>query len=377
MQNVPETIWTAERCVYMDDQEILAQLPPRLLSWYAGSARVLPWRDEPTPYRVWVSEIMLQQTRVEAVKPYYERFLNALPTVEALAQAPEELLLKLWEGLGYYNRVRNLQKGAQVVMERYGGKVPASFEELRSLPGVGDYTAGAVASIAFGIPVPAVDGNVLRVTSRVLSRRDNILDPKVKRRVEEEIRAILPPQAGDFNQSLMELGALICLPGGAPKCLLCPLREVCRGFAQGTAPELPVKTKPKPRRREERTLFLLFSPQGRAALQKRPETGLLAGLWELPAGEGTLSRQEAEKWLFAQGLEWERLEPGPKARHIFSHVQWEMTSWVVRVRGEIPGFVWASGEQLRRDYALPSAFKAYVPLLRENGTKEGPQEEIS
>ena len=261
MQNVPETIWTAERCVYMDDQEILAQLPPRLLSWYAGSARVLPWREEPTPYRVWVSEIMLQQTRVEAVKPYYERFLNALPTVEALAQAPEELLLKLWEGLGYYNRVRNLQKGAQVVMERYGGKVPASFEELRSLPGVGDYTAGAVASIAFGIPVPAVDGNVLRVVSRVLSRRDNILDPKVKRRVEEEIRAILPSQAGDFNQSLMELGALICLPGGAPKCLLCPLREVCRGFAQGTAPELPVKTKPKPRRREERTLFLLFSPQ--------------------------------------------------------------------------------------------------------------------
>lgn len=230
----------------MDDQEILAQLPPRLLSWYAGSARVLPWREEPTPYRVWVSEIMLQQTRVEAVKPYYERFLNALPTVEALAQAPEELLLKLWEGLGYYNRVRNLQKGAQVVMERYGGKVPASFEELRSLPGVGDYTAGAVASIAFGIPVPAVDGNVLRVISRVLSRRDNILDPKVKRRVEEEIRAILPPQVGDFNQSLMELGALICLPGGAPKCLLCPLREVCRGFAQGTAPELPVKTKPKP-----------------------------------------------------------------------------------------------------------------------------------
>lgn len=207
--------------VFLEDREILAQLPGLLLPWYDGGARVLPWREEPTPYRVWVSEIMLQQTRVEAVRPYYERFLEAFPTVEALAAAPEEKLLKMWEGLGYYNRARNLQRAAQQVVELYDGEVPASYEALRALPGVGDYTAGAIASIAFQLPVPAVDGNVLRVISRVLCRYDNILDAKVKRRTEEELRQALPQRAGDFNQSLMELGALVCLPGGAPRCLGC------------------------------------------------------------------------------------------------------------------------------------------------------------
>ena len=185
----------------MEDRELLAQVPGLLLSWYDKNARVLPWREDPSPYRVWVSEIMLQQTRVEAVKPYYERFLTALPTVADLAAAPEEQLLKLWEGLGYYNRVRNLQKGAKAVMERHGGTIPADFDALRALPGIGDYTAGAIASIAFQLPVPAVDGNVLRVTSRLLDRHDNILDPKVKRRTEGEITAILPARVGDFNQS--------------------------------------------------------------------------------------------------------------------------------------------------------------------------------
>ncbi len=206
----------------MEDRERLAQLPARLLAWYDASARVLPWRENPTPYRVWVSEIMLQQTRVEAVKPYYDRFLEAFPTVEALAAAPEERVLKLWEGLGYYSRARNLQRAAQVVVERYQGQVPASFEALRSLPGVGDYTAGAIASIAFQLPVPAVDGNVLRVISRVLARRDNILDPKVKRRMEGELAGVLPARVGDFNQSLMELGAMVCLPGGFPNAFCAP-----------------------------------------------------------------------------------------------------------------------------------------------------------
>ena len=349
----------------MEDREILAQLPGRLLEWYDRGARALPWREDPTPYRVWVSEIMLQQTRVEAVKPYYERFLAALPTVEALAQAPEGQLLKLWEGLGYYNRVRNLQKGAQAVMERFGGRVPSTFEELRSLPGVGDYTAGAIASIAFGVPVPAVDGNVLRVVSRVLCRYDNVLDPKTRRRVEGELREILPARVGDFNQSLMELGALVCLPGGSPRCPECPLGEICRGRAQGAARELPVKAKAKPRRREERTLFLLFSAQGRAALWKRPPSGLLAGLWELPGAPGKLSRQEAEVFLKARGLEPGVLAPGPEGKHVFSHVEWRMTSWVARGLEEAPGFVWASREELSREYALPSAFKAYLPLLAE------------
>ena len=347
----------------MEDQELLKQILPLLLQWYDGSARVLPWREDPTPYRVWVSEIMLQQTRVEAVKPFYQRFLEAFPTVEALAAAPEEKLLKMWEGLGYYNRVRNLQRAAQLVVERYGGQVPASFEELRALPGIGEYTAGAIASIAFQLPVPAVDGNVLRVISRVLARYDNILDPKVKRRMEGEIREILPQRVGDFNQSLMELGAMVCLPGGLPKCLVCPLRGLCRGYAQGVAEELPVKTKPKPRKKQARTLFLLFSQEGRVALRRRPEQGLLAGLWELPGTEGALSREEAAAWLAAQGVPVGELSPGPEAKHVFSHVEWHMGSWVAQNVEEVPGFVWVTREELRREYALPSAFKAFFPAM--------------
>lgn len=347
----------------MEDQELLKQIPPLLLQWYDSSAMVLPWREDPTPYRVWVSEIMLQQTRVEAVKPFYQRFLEAFPTVEALAAAPEEKLLKMWEGLGYYNRVRNLQRAAQVVVERYSGQVPCSFEELRALPGIGEYTAGAIASIAFQLPVPAVDGNVLRVISRVLARFDNILDPKVKRRMEGEIREILPQRVGDFNQSLMELGATVCLPGGPPKCLICPLRGLCRGYAQDVAEELPVKTKPKPRKKQARTLFLLFSQEGRVALRRRPEQGLLAGLWELPGTEGALSREEAAAWLAAQGVPVGEFSPGPGAKHVFSHVEWHMGSWVAQNVEEVPGFVWVTREELRREYALPSAFKAFFPAM--------------
>lgn len=349
----------------LKDHEVLARLPELLLEWYDRSARVLPWREDPTPYRVWVSEIMLQQTRVEAVKPYYERFLEAFPTVEALANAPTDRVLKLWEGLGYYNRARNLQKGAQVVMERFGGQVPAAFEELHSLPGVGDYTAGAIASIAFGLPVPAVDGNVLRVISRVLCRRDNILDPKVKSRMEGEIREILPQRVGDFNQSLMELGAMICVPGGPPKCLLCPLNQICRGYQEGVTLELPVKSKPKPRKKEDRTLFLLVSKNGRLGLWKRPEQGLLAGLWELPSAEGKLDRENALVFLESNGVKADDLTPGPKAKHIFSHVEWHMTCWVVREAEESEGFTWAGAGDLRETYALPSAFKGYFPLVGE------------
>lgn len=373
---LPDVLQYKEYCLggdVVEDWELLTQLPDRLLAWYDAGARVLPWREDPTPYRVWVSEIMLQQTRVEAVKPYYERFLTALPTVQALAEAPEEQLLKLWEGLGYYNRVRNLQKGAQTVMERFGGQIPASFEELRTLPGIGDYTAGAIASIAFQLPVPAVDGNVLRVISRVLCRYDNILDPKVKRRVEGELRQILPRRVGDFNQSLMELGAMVCQPNGPPKCLLCPLGQLCRAHAQGVAEELPVKTKPKSRKVQDRTVFLLFSKEGRLALARRPEKGLLAGLWELPAAESALDRKGALSWLESLGGEGE-LSPGPKAKHIFSHVEWHMTSWVVTGVGELPEFAWAAGEELSQAYPLPAAFKAFLPVIQERLGTNAPGE---
>ena len=345
------------------DEEILQQIPEKLLTWYDKNARVLPWREDPRPYRVWVSEIMLQQTRVEAVKPYFERFLKALPTVADLAQAPEEQLLKLWEGLGYYNRVRNLQRGARAVMVEHGGVIPASFEALKKLPGIGDYTAGAIGSIAFQIPVPAVDGNVLRVISRVLYRRDNILDAKVKRRIEGEIKEILPERTGDFNQSLMELGATVCLPNGAPKCNECPLQELCRAHLVGDEESLPVKTKAKKRKIEQRTVFLLVC-DGKIALRKRPEKGLLAGLWELPSQEGMLGCAEAGKLLQTWGVRTlGELQKQTDAKHIFSHVEWHMTCWYVEAAldpdADVKELIWVSRKELDQDVALPAAFKTY------------------
>lgn len=349
----------------LTDEEILQQTPEKLLAWYDENARILPWREDPQPYRVWVSEIMLQQTRVEAVKPYFERFLKALPTVEELAKAPEEQILKLWEGLGYYNRVRNLQRGAQTVMAEHGGVIPASFELLKKLPGIGEYTAGAISSIAFQIKVPAVDGNVLRVISRVLWRTDNILDVKVKRRMEDEIREILPERAGDFNQSLMELGATVCLPNGAPKCEECPLQELCRAHQRGEEESLPVKAKAKKRKKEDRTVFLLVCG-GRIALQKRPEKGLLAGLWELPSHAGKLEEPEAEKLLESWGIQLaEPLQKEKNAKHIFSHVEWHMRCWRGTVEEETDGagLVWASAGEMKKDFTLPSAFKTYRSVV--------------
>ena len=340
-------------------EDILGQAPGLLLAWYEKNARVLPWREDPRPYRVWVSEIMLQQTRVEAVKPYFQRFMEALPTVEALAEAPEEQVLKLWEGLGYYSRARNLHRAAKLVAERYGGEVPGTVKELLALPGVGSYTAGAVASIAFGVQAPAVDGNVLRVVSRLLCREEDILSPVVKKMTEQEIAAILPQgRAGDFNQAMMELGALICLPGGNPACKSCPLEGICRARALGVEGSLPVKAQKKPRRVEKRTVFLLVCG-GRAALRQRDEKGLLAGLWELPAASGQLHEEEARQVLLGWGLKPGALRKLDNACHVFTHLEWHMTAWAGEAEAPCPGFFWASKEDLRRDITLPSAFKAY------------------
>lgn len=339
--------------------EIFSQIVHPLLDWYGRSARILPWRENPEPYRVWVSEVMLQQTRVEAVKPYFSRFLAELPTVAALAAAPEAQILKLWEGLGYYNRVRNLQKGARAVMERFSGVIPASYEELLTLPGVGSYTAGAIASIAFGVAVPAVDGNVLRVTARIGNSTDNVLDPKVKRAVEAALLAVMPKdRAGDFNQALMELGAVICVPNGAPHCKDCPLAGLCRAHRLGIAETLPIKAAKKARRVEDRTVFLLTCG-GKLALRRRPEKGLLAGLWELPSAPGHLDETSAAALLGEWGVPAQALVRLPGARHIFTHLEWLMTAWAGEAAQESPDFVWADRDELAHDYTLPSAFKAY------------------
>ena len=295
-------------------------LPGRLLPWYEQNRRDLPWRRDREPYHVWLSEIMLQQTRVEAVKGYYARFLAALPTVEALAEADPELCHKLWEGLGYYSRVRNLQKAAQVIVQNLGGVFPRDYAGIRALPGVGDYTAGAVGSISFELPTPAVDGNVLRVAAR-LALDDRPVDrPAVKRELTAALAEIYPRgRCGDFTQALMELGATVCLPGGAPRCEACPLADLCEAHRAGAELTVPVRTAKKPRRQEAMTVFVLEAPQG-LALRKRPNTGLLAGLWELPHVPGLLEPAEALDQAAAWGIRVTELQRQAEKRHIFTHV---------------------------------------------------------
>ena len=351
--------------VFLEDREILAQLPGLLLPWYDGGARVLPWREEPTPYRVWVSEIMLQQTRVEAVRPYYERFLEAFPTVEALAAAPEEKLLKMWEGLGYYNRARNLQRAAQQVVELYDGEVPASYEALRALPGVGDYTAGAIASIAFQLPVPAVDGNVLRVAARLDNDLTPITDAGYKKQTRARFAALMPAdRPGDLNQALMELGATVCLPNGAPLCGNCPVQHLCLAYHRGNASTLPVRAAKKARRIENRTV-LLVRCGAMVGIRRRPARGLLAGLWELPSLDGHLSPDETRAALTAQGWQVQKLLSLRPAKHIFTHVEWHMNGYYIELADQPAGMTFVTPAGLRAEYALPSAFRAFLSVIEE------------
>ena len=343
-------------------------IAPPLLAWFYKNQRSLPFRTQPSPYRVWVSEIMLQQTRVAAALPYYERFMAELPTPADLAACPPDRLDKLWEGLGYYSRVRNLQKAARIVGSQYGGQLPADYEALRALPGVGDYTAGAIASISFGLPVPAVDGNVLRVFSRLYADGGDVTSPAVKRAFTARVMEHQPQdKPGDYNQALMELGALVCVPNGAPLCEKCPLAAVCRARAAGTAPELPHKAAPKPRRTEPVTLALLESPAG-FLLQQRPEKGLLAGLWQPVLWEGeALAAGEVLARLRAMGLDTGCAAPDalPAAKHIFSHIEWHMSGILLHLPAQSApaGCVWASREALQAEYTLPGAFKSYKKLM--------------
>lgn len=351
----------------MDMKQHLQQLPEPLLTWYRENARDLPWRRTRDPYRIWVSEIMLQQTRVAAVLGYYDRFLAAFPTVEDLANAPEERLMKCWEGLGYYSRARNLQKAARTVVEAYGGAFPETYEELLKLPGIGEYTAGAIASSAFAVPVPAVDGNVLRVIARLTDCHEDVMDPKVRRMFRDGVAEVFPKAPADiriFNQALMELGAMVCVPNGAPKCDCCPVTGICLAKQRNTWAALPVKLPKKARRIEEKTVFLLLR-DGKAALRKRGDTGLLAGLWEFPNVAGHLTEQEAARQLEAWGLRVRGWKKQLSAKHIFTHVEWHMTGYVLEVAGNGPeDFLWADAETLDT-LAVPSAFGRYYGEARE------------
>ena len=340
----------------------LSQLPPPLLAWYRANARDLPWRKTQDPYRIWISEIMLQQTRVAAVLGYYARFLEAFPTVEALAAAPEEQLMKLWEGLGYYSRARNLQKAARLVADR--GGFPETYEELLTLPGVGDYTAAAIAAAAFARREAAVDGNILRVVTRLTDCGDAIAAPQTKKNIRAQVREIFPAEEADvriFNQSLMELGATVCVPNGPPKCLLCPVRDLCLGRERGTAESLPVKAPKKSRRVENKTVFLLLR-EGRVALRKRPASGLLAGLWEFPNVESALDEPAAGRAVRNWGLEPVAWKRRLTAKHIFSHVEWHMTGYALEVSGDGPeDFTWVDTLE---HHAVPSAFSRFTEEVR-------------
>ena len=341
-----------------------------LLKWFAGHARVLPWREEPTPYRVWVSEIMLQQTRVEAVKPYFERFTKRLPDVEALAECPEDELLKLWEGLGYYNRVRNMQKAAIQVMEAYGGKLPADYEELLKLKGIGSYTAGAIASIAYQIPVPAVDGNVFRVLTRVAADDTDIMKPSFRTLLEKELREVMHEMEtpGEFNQALMELGAVICVPNGQAKCAECPIAFTCLAHRHDKEDMIPVKAPKKARTQDNRTVFIIQDGEC-TAIRKRPEKGLLAGLYELPNTQGHLKSEDALLYVKELGLDPLYIEELPPAKHIFSHIEWRMQAYRIKVSSlkitQDKELIFVSKEQSGKQYAIPSAFGAYAKYIKE------------
>lgn len=338
---------------------VLSEIVTPLVTWYHQYKRSLPWRDIPTPYRVWVSEIMLQQTRVDPAIPYFERFVSTLPDISALANADEETVLKLWEGLGYYSRVRNLQKAAKIVEREYGGSLPSDPALLLKLPGIGEYTAGAIASIAYQVPAPAVDGNVLRVISRLTADDSDIAEIATKRAMQEKLVAILPQdRPGDFNQALMDLGATVCLPNGAPHCDRCPLASLCEAKKQGLTEVLPKKSKKQAPVAEEKTVFLLVC-EGKIALQKRPESGLLAGLWEFPNLPRKVSLKKAPETLKDWGLTVTTLHALPKARHVFTHKIWNMNGIFAEVQELLPDFTWVSAKDLSDTYTLPTAFRAY------------------
>ena len=336
-----------------------------LLVWYDQGHRDLPWRSRPTPYRVWVSEIMLQQTRVEAVRGYFDRWMQALPDIPSLAAADEGVYMKLWEGLGYYSRVRNLHRAAVEVCAKYGGELPADYDKLLALPGIGEYTAGAIASIAFGLPVPAVDGNVLRVAARLDNEFTPITDAKYKRRVRGQFAALLPEdRPGDLNQALMELGAMVCLPNGAPLCGDCPLQHLCLGYHRGNAAVLPLRAAKKARRIEQRTV-LLVRCGSLVGIRRRPPRGLLAGLWELPSLEGALPPDAVRQALAARGWRVGELLSLRPAKHIFTHVEWHMTGYYVELDAPPDGLTLVSPAALRADYALPSAFRPFLSVIEE------------
>ena len=350
----------------MKQNPIPKELSQPLITWYRQTRRMLPWRENKDPYRIWLSEIMLQQTRIEAVIPYYHRFLSEIPSVAALSQVEDDRLMKLWEGLGYYSRARNLKKAAVQIMEEHNGSLPANFSALRKLSGIGDYTAGAIASIAFGLPEPAVDGNVLRVIMRLCGREDDIALQTTKKTVTEWLREIYPEgaDAGDLTEGLMELGEKICIPAGIPKCAECPLQHLCVANREERQTELPKKSPKKDRRYEDYTVLLLWH-DGKVAVRKRADGGLLAGLWEFPNLADARSAESVKAYLDNLGLSPKEPLACGKASHIFTHITWNMSGFEIECQTPSDSFVWVTPTELQTEVAIPTAFRFYLRRILE------------
>ncbi len=363
--------------VMLEDYKLEKLVTPAI-AWYEEHKRDLPWRKDKNPYHIWVSEIMLQQTRVEAVKGYYERFLHRLPTIKALAECPEDELLKLWEGLGYYNRVRNMQKAAKIIMEEYEGSMPKDYDLILSLPGIGAYTAGAISSIAYDIPSPAVDGNVLRILCRVTEDDSDIKKEAVKKKVTNLLFPIMPEDvSGTFNQALMEIGATVCVPNGEPLCKKCPWEKMCGAYHHKTIDQYPKKSKPLQRKIEEKTILLIMDGN-RILIEKRPNKGLLAGLYQFPNMEGYESRETVVSFARKKGLDPLYVEELPDAKHIFSHIEWKMKGYLIKVsdlslyeveKNEAPVLI--EKEKIQSEYAIPAAFEKYASYVNLSLGKKG------
>lgn len=338
-------------------QDCLNDIVKPLLQWFSHNKRELPWRHDTQPYHVWVSEIMLQQTRIEAVKHYYVRFIKELPDIQALSQVEEDALLKLWEGLGYYSRARNLKKSAEMIMHEYGGKFPTSYEQLIKLPGIGEYTAGAIASICFQEKVPAVDGNVLRVVARVSGSQENVLLPEIKKAFTARLKAIMPECSGGFNEALMELGELICLPNGAPACENCPLQQHCVAYREHLTSELPVRIKKMKRKRADKTVLYILNSENQIAIEKRAKKGLLSGMYQLPNLDGFYSEKELNDILTKWNLHPTEISFLKEAKHAFTHIDWFMKGYLIKTEQKTDRFLWVSTQEIKETYPLPTTFR--------------------
>jgi len=337
-----------------------AYVNKELLNWYDQHARVLPWRDNPTPYRVWISEIMLQQTRVEAVRSYFERWMLKAPDVFTLSLLSLDEINKLWEGLGYYSRARNILKASKIIVKQYDGILPSSKHLLEELPGIGPYTSGAISSIAFNQKETAVDGNVLRVFARLSANKNDIKDHSTKKEIKQMVYDVLPEnRVGDFNQSLMELGATVCLPNGKPKCVFCPLMDICESFKQNLTSVIPVKQKKKAQRIEKITVLLIIKDK-LVTIKKRPSTGLLASLYEYPNVDYHMTKDELA--LLYPNSE---IVPLPDAKHVFTHIIWRMKGFAIFVKDDdlYKDHIWATQDDIINTYTIPTAFKAYTKII--------------